>query len=124
VFDVLGTKRVEKDRIRNIAHLGVSTFGWTFINRGRTVPDAAPFVQLTGPSGATWDWNTPQDDNVVRGSAVEFSQVVTQTRNVAETDLKVTGMDADVWMQMAQCFAGPPIDPPAPGQRFSALGNG
>jgi uncharacterized protein (TIGR03084 family) len=79
VFDVLGTKRVEKDRIRNIAHLGVSTFGWTFINRGRTVPDAAPFVQLTGPSGATWDWNTPQDDNVVRGSAVEFSQVVTQS---------------------------------------------
>ncbi len=119
VFDVLGVKRVEKDRIRNIAHLGVSTFGWTFINRGQTVPDVAPYVQLTGPSGVVWDWNTPQEDNVVRGSAVEFAQVVTQTRNVAETSLKVTGKDADAWMQKAQCFAGPPIDPPAPGQRFT-----
>jgi len=124
VFDLLGVKRVEQDRIRNIAHLGVSTFGWSFVNRGMAVPDVAPFVQLTGPSGVVWDWNAAQDDNVVRGSAVEFAQVVTQTRNVAETGLNVTGKDARTWMKMAQCFAGPPIDPPAPGQRFAAPGNG
>ncbi|MCF6234320.1 MAG: TIGR03084 family metal-binding protein [Rhodobacteraceae bacterium] len=123
VFDVLGAKRLEKDRIRNIAHLGVSTFGWTFVNRGLGVPDAAPHVRLTGPSGVVWDWNMPQEDNGVRGLAVEFAQVVTQTRNVAETSLEVTGRDADVWMQMAQCFAGPPIDPPVPGTRFAAFGN-
>ena len=120
VFDVLGVKRVERDRIRNIAHLGVSTFGWTFLNRGVAVPDVAPFVKLTGPSGVEWEWNTPQESNVVQGSAVEFAQVVTQTRNVAETSLTVIGKDADVWMQMAQCFAGPPIDPPIPGARFIA----
>lgn len=118
VFDVLGVRRVETDSIRNIAHLGVSTFGWTFVNRGLSVPDPAPFVQLTGPSGAVWEWNTPQDDNAVRGPAVAFAQVVTQTRNIGETDLMVTGQTARDWMRMAQCFAGPPHDPPATGQRF------
>jgi len=120
VFDVLGAERVDTDRIRNIAHLGVSTFGWTFINRGMVVPDPAPFVQLTGPSGVVWNWNTPQNDNMVQGQASDFAQVVTQVRNVAETGLNVTGQGAQDWMKLAQCFAGPPVDPPAPGQRYRA----
>jgi len=120
VFDALGQTRKEQDRIRNIAHLGVATFGWTFANRGLPVPDPAPYVQLTGPSGANWDWNQPQDDNAIRGTAVDFAKVVTQVRNVAETDLVVVGHGAQNWMAMAQCFAGPPVDPPAPGTRYSA----
>ena len=31
VFDVLGLERVNTDRVRNIAYLGVSTSGWTFM---------------------------------------------------------------------------------------------
>lgn len=117
VFDLLGVQRVETDRIRNIAHLGVSTFGWTFRNRQEPVPDPAPFVELTGPSGAVWRWNTPQEDNSVRGSAVEFARVVTQVRSVEDTALTCTGSAARRWMQIAQCFAGPPETPPAQGQR-------
>lgn len=120
VFDALGHTREEGDRIRNIAHLGVSTFGWTFINRGLQVPDPAPFVRLTGPSGAVWEWNAAQDDNRVEGSAVEFAQVVAQTRNIADTALRTTGPVAAQWMAMAQCFAGPPEDPPAKGARHRA----
>ena len=120
VFDALGQKRVEQDRIRNIAHLGVSTFGWTFINQNQPVPDPAPFVRLTGPSGAVWNWNTPQDENAVQGDAVEFAQVVTQVRNIADTSLKPSGQAAADWMAMAQCFAGPPNDPPAKGARHIA----
>jgi uncharacterized protein (TIGR03084 family) len=117
VFDALGQERAEQDRIRNIAHLGVATFGWTFINRGLAVPDPAPEVRLTGPSGVIWEWNTPQTGNAVRGSAVAFAQVVTQVRNIADTDLQVQGETAKLWMEMAQCFAGPPQDPPAKGTR-------
>lgn len=122
VFDALGQQRVEQDRIRNIAHLGVATFGWTFINRGMEAPEPAPFVRLTAPSGAQWDWNTPQDDNAVSGDAVDFAQVVTQVRNVADTSLKTTGQVAADWMAMAQCFAGPVIDPPSKGTRHRAEG--
>lgn len=120
VFDLLGVEREERDRIRNIAHLGVSTFGWTFINRKEPVPEPAPFVELTGPSGAVWSWNEAQDDNLVRGSAVEFAQVVTQVRNIKDTGLEVRGETATRWMDIAQCFAGPAETPPAKGQRHKA----
>lgn len=117
VFDLLGMDRAESDRIRNIAHLGVNTFGWTHINRGVKVPETAPHVSLISPSGAIWTWNTVQSDNTVAGSAVEFAQVVTQVRHVADTRLEVSGASARQWMAWAQCFAGPPVDPPSPGSR-------
>jgi len=44
---------------------------------------------------------------------------VTQTRHVSDTDLRVTGETATQWMAQAQCFAGPPEPPPAPGTRFA-----
>ncbi|MFC4216943.1 TIGR03084 family metal-binding protein [Pseudophaeobacter arcticus] len=120
VFDLLGVERQEQDRIRNIAHLGVSTYGWTFLNRKEPVPEPAPFVELTGPSGAVWTWNDPQADNLVRGSAVEFAQVVTQVRNIADTSLETQGASAARWMAIAQCFAGPAETPPAKGARHKA----
>jgi len=55
----------------------------------------------------------------VAGDATEFCQVVTQTRNVADTRLDVKGETAVRWMAMAQCFAGPPEDPPEPGTRHT-----
>ena len=117
IFDRLGQHRTDQDRIKNIAHLGVSTFGWTFINRKQEVPQPAPHVVLTAPSGAIWEWNEPQADNRVEGPATDFCQVVAQTRNVADTAIKTTGEPATTWMAIAQCFAGKPNDPPAPGQR-------
>ena len=120
VFDLLGVERTEHDRVRNIAHLGVGTFGWTFINRKEPVPEPAPHVRLTSPSGAVWIWNPEQADNLVEGDAVAFAQVVTQVRHVADTRLQTRGETARRWMAMAQCFAGPPQDPPAPGTRYKA----
>jgi uncharacterized protein (TIGR03084 family) len=118
VYDVLGQVRSDTDRIKNIAVLGINTFGWTFANRGIAVPAAIPTVRLTAPSGAIWVWGPPVADNLVEGSAVEFCQVVTQVRNLADTTLRVVGATAMHWMSIAQCFAGPPEDPPAPGSRF------
>ena len=98
----------------------MSTYGWTFVNRGEAVPEPAPFVRLTAPSGAVWDWGKPSDSERVEGSAVEFAQVTAQTRNIADTALGVTGPNATRWMSIAQCFAGAPNDPPAPGTRVKA----
>ena len=63
-----------------------------------------------------------QPNNCVEGRAVEFCQVVTQTRNVADTTLRVVGEPARRWMAIAQCFAGPPENPPAPGARVPVPG--
>ncbi|MEQ8700370.1 MAG: TIGR03084 family metal-binding protein [Bauldia litoralis] len=130
VFDLLGVEREETDRIRNIAHLGVTTFRWTFLNRGQEPPGPPPHVRLIAPSGAVWEWNAPsehdrrddsQQDSRVEGTAVDFCRVVTQTRHVADTALRVTGEAAERWMAIAQCFAGPPVDPSAPGARHKAV---
>lgn len=118
VYDVLGAERVDGDRIRSIADLGVRTFGWTFANRGLPPPGDPPHVRLRGPSGALWTWHEPSETDLVEGSASEFCQVVTQVRSLADTKLRVVGGSATRWMAIAQCFAGPVSDPPAPGTRF------
>lgn len=118
IFDSLGLERVESDRIRNVVILGVNTFGWSFKVQGAPVPDALPALALTAPSGAIWDFG--EDGSAsgrITGSAVEFAQVVTQTRNIGDTSLVVSGDVATAWMARAQCFAGPPENPPEPGTR-------
>jgi uncharacterized protein (TIGR03084 family) len=122
IYDLLGMDRVDADRIRNIAVLGVNTFAWSFANRGLEAPGEIPEIRLTAPSGATWEWLNPASPDSICGSATAFCQVVTQTRNVADTDLAVRGETARRWMAIAQCFAGPAVDPPAPGTRFAAHG--
>ena len=118
IFDALGIDRVEHDRLRNIAVMGINTFDWTFKVNRRDVPAVKPYVRLISPSGALWEWNDPATVERVEGSAVEFCRVVTQTRNLADTNLAVTGGIARQWLERAQCFAGPPEQPPAPGTRF------
>lgn len=118
VFDLLGATRNETDRIKNIAVLGINTFSWTFANRGMAVPPNLPYIRLIAPSRAVWEWGQAEHGNCVEGSALEFCQVVTQVRNIADTNLKVVGSTAATWMLIAQCFAGPPEDPPPPGTRF------
>ncbi|HTQ76449.1 MAG TPA: TIGR03084 family metal-binding protein [Burkholderiales bacterium] len=120
IYDLLGAERVDTDRVHSIAVLGVNTYGWTFRNRGEEPPAPRPDVRLTAPSGAQWRWGEPNEDHFVEGSAVEFCQVVAQTRNIADTRLSVRGEPAMRWMAQAQCFAGAPQAPPAPGTRFKA----
>ena len=122
VFDRFGVDRVDSDRIRNIAHLGVNTFGWTFATRGRDAPGAPPGVRLTAPSGEIWEWHADSTTGLITGAATEFCQVVTQTRNILDTSLKVEGEVARLWMAQAQCFAGGPEEPPAPGARHLQMG--
>jgi uncharacterized protein (TIGR03084 family) len=117
VWDVVRRRRLLTGRLRHIAHIGVTTFGWTFVNRKLPVPDVMPFIELEAPDGDTWRWGDPASSESVRGTALDFCLVVTQRRNLADTDLRCTRGSATQWLSVAQCFAGPPADPPAPGVR-------
>lgn len=118
IYDVLGVERVDADRIGNIVRLGVNTYGFTWKNRRMEPPGSMPQLKLSAPSGAIWEYGETSDSGGVSGSATEFCQVVTQCRNIADTSLDVSGEVAHQWMAVAQCFAGPPQDPPAAGTRF------
>ena len=117
IYDLLQAPREHFDRLANICVLGCQTFGWTFRNRGLEPPAPVPYVRLTLPSGARWERGAQSATNRVEGTALDFCRVVTQGRNIADVDLEVAGEPARAWMAVAQCFAGPPNDPPAPGAR-------
>ncbi len=116
VEDALGVERVATDRLRQIAHIGVNTFGWSYANRGRKAPDSPVRVELTGPGGDKWNWGPEDAKNTVCGEALDFCLVVTQRRHVEDTDLVTVGNVAQEWMRLAQAFAGPPDLGPAPGR--------
>ena len=120
IWDVAGRRRPLTPRLRHIAHLCVTTLGWTYVNRKLPPPTAAMAVALTAPDGSTWSWGDPAASERVTGPALDFCLVVTQRRHVQDTRLVMQGPTAREWLLMAQCFAGPPADGPAPGVRAQA----
>jgi uncharacterized protein (TIGR03084 family) len=121
VAETLGIKRASTDRLRRIAHLGVSTFGWSYSNRGMKVPDIVFRVELTGPSGNIWSWGAEGAAESICGTAEDFCLVMVQHRHVDDTDLKISGGVMRGWMSSAQTFAGPPTSGPKPGERVTAV---
>ena len=121
VADALKINRPGTDRLRHIAFLGVSTFKWSFKNRQMDVPEQRVRVALTSPSGELWTWGAEDAENSVSGAALDFCLVVTHRRNVADTGLIIKGKTAETWMAIAQAFAGPPENGPAPGVRNTMM---
>lgn len=117
VFDTLCIKRNNGAGLRHVAHIGVITFGWSFMVRGLPVPEFTPRVELTGPGGENWDWGETNAPERVAGSAEEFCLVATQRRHVADTSLQADGETVKKWLTFAQAFAGAPQDHPEPGSR-------
>lgn len=114
IVDALGADRVATDRLRHIVRLGFITRGWSYSNRGLEAPAAEVRLELTTPSGETWRFGPDGAVSAVIGSALDFCLVVTQRRNVEDTELVTTGDAARDWMHKAQAFAGPATDGPAP----------
>ena len=100
IYDLMDVVRTPTDRLRNIVEIGVRTYGWTFANRKLAVPGPVPYVRLNAASGAIWEWNDHTPDNAVEGEGLAFCQVVTQVRNVTDTNLRVTGEPARIWMKV------------------------
>lgn len=119
IFDLLGLERQEQDRLKNIVVLGVNTFGWSHKVHRLDVPDVMPKLILQAPSGAIWEFGEDSDERI-EGTAKDFAAVVTQTRALGDTGLKLSGAVAETWMTHAQCFAGPAETPPVKGARKKA----
>lgn len=117
VWDLLRRKRPATARLKHIAHIGVTTFGWTFANRKLPVPAVQALVELAAPGGGVWTWGDPASADFVRGPAEDFCLLVTQRRHLDDTGLEYSAGAMQQWLSMAQCFAGPPADGPPPGVR-------
>ena len=117
VADALGVDRTPTARLRHIAHLGVRTRAFAQRNRGLE-PDPTPVaVELTAPDGTVWRYGDVGAQAMVTGSALEFCLLVTQRRHRSDLALEASGTAADRWLDVAQCFAGPPGPGRAPQQQ-------
>ena len=123
VADTVGEQREATKRLRHIADLGVRTFAFCFRLRGRPVPAVPVRVELDAPGGEHWTWGAAEAGDRVTGTALDFCLIVTQRRNVADTNLRVTGRAAAEWITIAQAFAGAPADG-RPAGLFAALPTG
>lgn len=108
VADAVGVRRQPTARLRHICHLGVRTRAFSYAVRGRPVPEQDVRVELVAPDGTTWAYGDPAARDRVTGPAVDFCLLVTQRRHRDDLALEATGTAAREWLQIAQCFAGPP----------------
>lgn len=118
IVDALGASREPTDRLEHVAQLGVSTFAWSFVVRGESVPSGSVEVALELPSGRFLNYLAGKGEvaGSVSGSALDFSLVVTQRRHVLDTHLKAEGSLASDWIGKAQAFAGGAGGGRAPGE--------
>jgi uncharacterized protein (TIGR03084 family) len=108
VADALGVVRRPTARLRHVAHIGVSTIGWSFTVHGLEPPSTPVHVSLTAPDGSTWAWGPPDAADQVLAPALDFCLLVTQRRHRADLDVTTTGPVAARYVELAQAFAGPP----------------
>lgn len=108
VADALGVTRMPTARLRHIAHLGHRTMAFSFQVNDRPAPDDPVHLRLTAPDGTLWTFGPQDAANRVTGPALDFCRLVTQRANRADLALEATGPVADEWLDIAQCFAGPP----------------
>ncbi len=108
VAEALGVQREPTARLRNIAHLGHRTVGYSFLARGRELPTQPVRLELTAPDGTQWTFGPEDATNRVTGPALDFCLLVTQRRHRSDLALLASGTVADEWLDIAQAFAGPP----------------
>lgn len=114
VYDALGVEHPVNSALRQVCHLGVRTYGFSFVNRGLEPPAVPIAVVVTAPDGTVWSFGEADATDRIEGPAIDFALVVTQRRHLADADLVVAGPAATRWMEIAQAFAGPPGEGRAP----------
>ncbi|MBS2535024.1 TIGR03084 family protein [Catenulispora sp. NF23] len=107
VADALDVKREPTARLRNVAHLGVRTRDFAFIQRGLQPPTAEFRIELTAPDGSVWTWGPQDAAERVTGPALDFCLLVAQRRHRGDLAVRADGAAADAWLDIAQVFAGP-----------------
>jgi uncharacterized protein (TIGR03084 family) len=121
IADTVGAHREPTPRLRHVAHIGVGARPFSYAAHQLAPPAEPVRVELVGPDGELWTWGPADARDRVTGPALDFCLLVTQRRHRADTAVAAAGPGADLWLSIAQAFAGPPGSGREPGQ-FAPLG--
>ena len=106
--DSFGIQYPRTNRLRHIAHIGVVTREFSYVNQGLTPPKEPVRVELVSPNGDQWSWGPDDATNKVSANAYEFCKVITRRIPVAESAVETHGVLAQKWMEIAQPWIEPP----------------
>lgn len=108
VADALGVRREPTARLRHVVRIGVRARDYAFGARGVAAPDEEFRIELTAPDGSLWTYGPEDAAQRVTGPALDFCLLATQRAHRSDLALRAEGADADLWLDIAQAFAGPP----------------
>jgi uncharacterized protein (TIGR03084 family) len=107
VADTLGVRRAPTARLRHVARIAVRARDYAFTVHGRPPPSAPFRVELTAPDGSLWTYGPQDAPQRVTGPALDFCLLAVQRRHRDDVAVRAKGQDADIWLSVAQSFAGP-----------------
>jgi enediyne biosynthesis protein E11 len=116
IADTLGVQPVRTDGLKHLVGFAVVTWDFGYQARGLPTPDTQFRFEITGPSGAVWEFGPEDATERITGPATDFCQLVTRRRHHADLDLVATGAEATRWLEIAQAYRGPAGDGRKPGQ--------
>ena len=70
--DSFGIQYPRTNRLRHIAHIGVVTREFSYVNQGLTPPKEPVRVELVSPNGDQWFWGPDDASNKVSANSYEF----------------------------------------------------
>ena len=106
--DSFGVQYPRTNRLRHIAHIGVVTREFSYVNRGLAPPSQPVRVELSSPDGEMWNWGPEDATSRVTASAYEFCKVITRRTPFLDSTVRTQGASAAEWMEIAQPWIEPP----------------
>lgn len=120
IADALGVRRSPTPRLRHVARIAVRARDYAFSVHGRTPPAEEFRVELTAPDGSLWAFGPQEAAQRVTGPALDFCLLAVRRRHRDDLAVRAEGADAEVWLSIAQAFAGPPGAGREPGSGAAA----
>lgn len=116
IADALGIRRTFSDRLRHLVAFAVRTWDFGYLARELPTPDVEFRFEITGPSGALWEFGPADAVNRISGPAVDFCLLVTRRRHHSDLSIEASGPEATAWLEIAQAYRGPAGEGRAPRQ--------
>lgn len=108
IRDALGSPLEASDRLRHVCHIGYSARSYSFMAHGIADPGDPVRMEAAGPGGDVWTWGPDDAAERITGTALDVALVFAQRRHWSRTSVRAAGPTAELWLSIAQAFAGPP----------------